>query len=815
VVESLVRDLRYGFRILRRSPAFAATAIVTLGLGIGVNTAIFSVVDAVLWRGLPYPDATSLVLLRDRVGKDGVGAVAYPNFLDWRALSQSFEDLGAWGGADVVVSGGARTEPVSAEEVTPSYFRVLGLTPILGRAFTPQENEVPGRDAVVLIGHGLWQRRYGGDAAILGSTIRLNNNDYTIVGVMPQGFSGLSDAAEAWIPIAMHDVVHRQTARFDFLHTRDVRWLRVIGKLKNGTSLATARSEMETIGAELARAYPKENGERGVLVWSAADRMLGAFRTPMLILLGAVGFVLMIACANVANLVIARSAARGHEFALRAALGAGRGQLTRQLVVEGLLLSGIAAAVSLLVAQWGVHSLTAALPLSLPTFVRGQLDHRVLALTGLLAVATGTLLGVLPAIRAPRAMLNNALRSGGQSGARAPTRRLSGALVVSEVALALMLSIAAVLLIRSLDRLLHVPAGFQQERLVALKFYVPDRPAAAGGRNRFGPDLADFLATLPGVESAAVTDIDPFVWGGIQRAFTIEGRAAISNEEADGIYYQVCGPAYFRTMQIPMEAGREFTAQDAENRPLVVVVSHAFARRYWPAQSAIGKRLKFGPADSSQPWMEVVGVAGDIKFASLRQDPSVGVLYGPLLQSDAIISETAVVRAKGDPTTIIPTLREAIRQRAPDLPVASITTLEQRMRDSAAESRAYASLLGFFAALAIALAVIGVYGVISYWVTERTQEIGIRVALGAGRAQVASLVVRQGLRPIVLGVCLGVLGSVALTRLMSGLLYHTSPLDPVTFVAASGALGVVAVCACLVPTTRATRVDPIVALRRD
>jgi len=815
-VESLAQDIRFAWRTLRNSPGFALVAMLTLTLGIGANTAIFSVVDAVLVRGLPYADADRLMVLRERVGKDGIGSVAYPNYLDWRAWNHSFEDLASWSAFDFVLTGGNEAEPIAGEGVTPSYFSVLGVSAMLGRTFSASENEVPGRDAVALIGYGLWQRRYGSDPHMLGRTLRLNNSDYTVIGVLPNGFLGLSDASEVWIPLVMHDVAFPQTAALDFLHTRGNHWVKVIGRLKSGLPIESARSEMDAIGARLASAYPRENGQRGTWVWNARERMLGGFRTPLLVLLGSVGVVLLIACANVANLMLARSATRGREFAIRAALGAGRGRLVRQLVTEGLVLATAAATAGLVAARWGLRSLLFMLPLSFPPFVHVELDRRIWVFTALLSIGTGLVLGIVPALNDGRLRLNDSLKKNAATTTGGSWKGLSGLFVFCEVALTLVLLIGAALLLKSLDRMLRGPTGFEPDRLLTLKFYVPQRPFTADGRTRFGPELARFLETVPGVQSAAVTYIDPFIWGGIQRGFTIEGHAPISNEDADEIYYQECGPDYFRTMGVPVVAGREFTWRDDKNSPGVVIVSEAFTRRYWPGEVALGKRVKYGPQDSSQPWMQVIGIVGDLKFASLRQDPeSGGVLYGPVLQSHMINGMSAIVRAQSDPANLMGRLREAVRNFDPQVPIANITTVEQRMRENAAQTRSYALLLGLFAALSLVLALVGVYGVISYWVAQRAREIGIRMALGARSGDVVRLVVGLSVKPIAGGVLAGLAGAYGVTGLMTSLLYHVNAADPSIFAVLGLALAIVAIAGCAVPMLRATRVDPISVLRAE
>jgi predicted permease len=814
--EALVQDARYALRTLVKSPGFTAVAVLTLALGIGANTAIFSVVKAVLLRPLPFKDPARLVRVNESVGKGGRSPVAYPNYLDWRAQNTVFEEMAAFGDCEMIVSGTDKPERVYCEQASDTYFPLLGVSAAIGRTFTPEENSTPMKYAVALIGYGLWERRYASDPAILGKMIRLNDFDFTIIGVLPKGFPGYSDSSEVWIPMVMRDAAWPQTAQYDFLHNRDIHFHKVLARLKPGISLATAQAEMETIAARLARAYPKDNGQRGVLVTPASEDYVRSFRAPLLVLLGAVAFVLLIACANVANLVLTRSAVRDRELAIRLALGASRSRLVRQFLTENLLLTAAGAAAGVTLAFWGLDLLVSVLPVSFPSFTRVTLDGGVLVFASVLAAATAMLLTVFPALSSAHGNVNESLKEAAKSTAGLRGRRMGRVLVVSEVALALVLMMGAGLLLKSLSHLLTDSPGFRPDHLVTLRFYVPDRKYEGDGRNRFGPELAERVAQLPGVESAAATFIDPFIWGGLQRGFSVEGHAPISNAEADTVYYQEVGPNYFHTMGIPILQGRDFSTRDSLKVPLVVMVSESFARRYWPGQDPLGKRIKYGDADSSNPWIQVIGVSGNIKYNSLRQVPEVEpVIYGTLLQSEVIINMSLIVRTRTSPEAMLGPLREEMQRIDPAIPVYNVATFSQRMHEDSAETRSYGLLLALFAALALLLAAIGIYGVMGYWVTQRTREMGIRLTFGATPGDLHRLVIGEGARLALLGIGTGALGSFLLTRVMTSLLYEVKPFEPVLFGALATALTGVVVLACYVPARRAMRVDPIVALRYE
>jgi putative ABC transport system permease protein len=791
----------------------------TLALGIGANTAIFSVVNAVLLRPLPYPHPEHLVTVWESVGPNGTNPVAYPNYVDWRAQNQVFEDLAAYSRDDFNLAGDGKAERVVGEVVTDSYFPVLGVKALRGRTFLPEENQTPMAHPVALIGYGLWRRRYGGDLAAIGRTLSINEARYTIVGVMPPSFRGLRGLSEVWIPMMMRDAAWPQTAQFDFLHNRDIHWHLVVGRLRQGITLERARADMAAIGVRLETAYPKENRDRGIGLAPVQAHLVRDLRSPLYVLLGAVGFVLLISCANVANLLLVRAAGREREISVRVALGAGRGRLLRLLLTEGVMLALLGGSLGIGLSVAAVQVLTALFGSQLPDFAPIRVDGSVLAFTFVISVVTGALLALLPALRATRVNLNESLKEGAKDTGGVRGQRISGALVISEMALALVLMTGAGLLLRSFESLLRVNPGFRADHLLTMRFDIPNAKYAGDARQNLGLRLLDRVTRLPGVESAALTYTDPYVWDGINRGYSVEGHARITNEESDEVYCHEVSPNYFRTMGIPLLAGRDFSTQDGRQAPRVVIVNEAFARRYWPAESAVGKRIKYGPLEQSDPkygWMPLVGVVANTKFSSLQQDQnSSPVIYGPLTQSEVIINLSLLVRTKGDPLGMAETLRRSIQDFDSDMPVYSVASLEDRIAGQAGGTRSYAVLLGLFAGLALALSGVGIYGVMAYGVARRAHELGIRMALGAQRRDVLRLVARRGLALTLAGTGIGLAAAFALTRLMASILFGVTPTDGVTFAAVAVLLWAVALLACYIPARRATRVNPLVALRYE
>jgi putative ABC transport system permease protein len=788
----------------------------TLALGIGANTAVFSVVNAVLLNSLPYPEPERLVFVTESIGEGEPKPVAYPNFLDWREQNTLFESLAAYSATDFSFMGTGRAERLLGEIVSDGYFSLLGAQAARGRLFLDEETTVQGRHPVIVLSDALW-KRLGADPGMIGSAVRVNEVSFTVVGVMGEGFKGFSGEAEIWVPMMMRDQLWPQTAKFDFLHNRDVHWHRVVARLKPEASIESAGREMAGIAARLAGEYPKENANRGALVLPAHERMVGGLRSPLVVLMSAVAFVMLIACANVANLMLARAASRSKEIAIRMALGAGRARLVRQLLTESTLIALAGGVAGLLVAVWGVELLVSILPLDLPKFAPVRIDRGVLLFTLGVSLLTGLLLGLVPALQASRPDLNETLKEGGRTSAGGPrSRRVRSLLVVAEIALALVLMISAGLMIKSFQKMSGAEVGFNPDNILMTRFEVPNGKYRGEDRNRVGQQIVERVEQLPGVESVGMTYTNLFVWPGITRGFTVEGFPPPTKSEQDSVYIQDTGPNYFKTMGIPLIAGRDFRVGDDLKSQRVAVVTRSFAGRYWPDASALGKRLKYGPVDSTQPWMTIVGVVEDVKFLDLRQDPSRdAIVYVPLLQSEVVIGLTLVARTSIEPDAVAASVADAIKKFDPEIPVYAATTARERIAEQATETRSYALLMSVFAAVALILSVVGIYGVMSYTVAQRTHEIGIRMALGAKHGDVFRLVAKHGLLLALAGIAIGLAGSVAVTRVMASLLYGVSATDPVTFAAISLLLVGVALAACALPARRAMRVDPMIALRYE
>jgi predicted permease len=811
----LFQDIRYALRLLRRSPGFAAAAMATLALGVGANTAIFTAVRAVLLRPLPFKNASRLAFVTESVGGEPA-PVSYPNYLDWRAQNDVFSEMASFSDSDFILGSGDRPERVFGEVVTDGYFSLLGVRPLLGRAFLPDDNRTPVARPVAVLGEDLWRRRFSADPSIVGSSVAINGGSYVVVGVMPGRFRGFTDRADLWIPMMMRDAAWPQAARFDFLHARDIHWLRVLATLRPGVSLERARKELETIARRLSAAYPGANRDRGAAVVSAHARYVRESRTPLLVLFAAVGLILLIACANVANLVLSRAAGRQRELALRRALGAARGRLLRQNLTESLVLTLSGAILGLAAAAAGSRVLGLVLPIHLPSFSPLSVDGQVLLFAAAVTIGTAIVLALVPLAESRGRTSAEVLKGGAATTPGSGRRRLGGWLVGAEVGFAALLLVGAGLLLRSLARLTDADPGFRTDHLLTMRFYVPDRAFPGDGRSRFGPELARRISELPGVQSAAVTMIEPFEWGGIQRGFNVEGHAPISNAEADTVYYQEVSPGYFETLGIALRRGRDFTARDDRSAPGAVLVSESFARRYWPDQDPVGKRIRFGSAESSQPWMTVVGVAANVKFTSLRQDAAAEpVIYGALLQSEVIINMNLVVRTRSAPGAMAAAVRNAIGRFDAGIPVYDVASLDEKIAGTADSTRTFARLLAGLAAVALTLCAIGIAGVIGYSVARRTREIGIRVALGATRSDVLRLVVGESIRRAGAGLAAGLAGAAVLTRLLRGLLYGVAPVDPATFAVAAALIGAIALAAAYLPARRASRIEPLAALREE
>jgi putative ABC transport system permease protein len=808
LLADFLQDLRYAVRMQRKNPAFTVVAIIALALGIGANTAIFSVVNTVLLRPLPYKDPEQLVMVWEDASHFGFprDTPATANYVDWRDQNNVFTSMAAMEDVNLNLTGVGDPERLKARLVSASLFPLLGVDPQLGRVFTAAEDQ-PGNEYVVLLSYRLWQRRFGGDPAIVGKTLRLSDESYTVVGVMPPRFQFPEPDVELWTPIAFSP---RQIAN------RDRHYLEVVARLKPGVTLQQAQTEMTTIGVRLQQQYPQSNTNLGVAVTSLHEHVVGDIKPALLILLGAVGLVLLIACANVANLLLARAAIRQKEIALRVALGARRLRLIRQFLTESILLSIVGGIVGLLLSYAGLIVLRSFIPENIAQAREISLDLKVLGFTLLVSLITGIIFGLAPAIQAARFNQSETLKEGGRDSATGSGgKRLRGVLVMAEVAVSLVLLIGAGLLINSFLRLRNIDPGFKSDNLLTMKIELPQpKYEAFEKRSAFYTNLVQHVESLPGVRSAAVTTNLPLYRQGNSTSIHIEGRPEPPPGQEPIIVTRTISPGYFDTMGIPLLAGRSFTDHDSETSPTVVVISETMARRYWPGENAIGKRIAAGRVESDKDWMQVIGIVKDVRQFELSAE-SRPQMYLTYRQLDFFVPEDLVVKTDVDPSSLAATVRKAVWDVDKDQPVSDIRTMNEILADSIARQRFSMLLLAVFAGVALLLAAVGIYGVMSYSVAQRTHEIGIRMALGAQTSAVLRLAVGYGLKLVIAGVVIGLIAAFALTRVMSTLLFGVTPTDPATFTVISLLLIGVAAVASYIPARRATKVDPIIALRYE
>ena len=811
----LVQDLRYASRLLLKSPGFTTVAVMALALGIGANTALFSVVNAVLIRPLPYPSPDRLVTVWNRYPKMGLlqASLSGPDYADRRNLNRVFERLGVYTDANLNLTGGGNPERIQGVRASADVFRVLGVQPALGRILLPEEDR-PGGEAVVILSHGLWQRRFGSDRSLVGRSVTLNGKSHTVVGVMPSGFGFPSPQTEMWVPLALTPAQTDPSQRGN-------EYLATVARLKPGATLIQAREDMDRITRRILEASPRATREYfegagwGCAVVPLKEQVVGESRTSLLVLLGAVGFVLLVACANVSNLQLARSATRRTEIAIRTALGAGRWSLVRQLFTESLLLAVLGGTAGLLVAAWGVDLLVRTRPANLPRLEEVSIDSGVLAFTAAISLLAAVLFGLAPAIQLSRANPNEALKEGGR-GATGGLRqhRVQRILVTSQVSLALVLLIGAGLLFRSFRSLQRVDPGFDSKNLLTM--YVSLPPSKYPDAERmlaFFEELLRRLKTLPGVMGSAATTLVPLAEGNWTASFFPEGQEPRTGEALLLASMRLVTPGYFRTMGIPLKRGRDFTERDDSKTPGVVVVDAGAARRLWPGQDPLGKRITFSDSAANATWLTVVGVVGEIKDAALDRESMIHV-YGPYTQRP-VRSMFIALRAGTDPAGILPAVRREVHSIDPDQPLFAVRTMESYVDDALAQPRFRSSLISLFAGIALLLAALGVYAVISYSVAQRTHEIGIRMTLGARTPDVVKLVLGQGLPPILVGTFIGLVTALAFSRVLESLLYGVSARDPATFAGVSLLLVWVALTACFLPARRAARVDPMIALRYE
>jgi putative ABC transport system permease protein len=813
-LENILRDLRYGTRILRQNPGFTAVAILTMALGIGANTAIFSVVYAALLRPLPYYQPAEIATLgetRDQthLPDSSFANTSYPDYIDWTQRAKSFDSMGGYQGDQFIYSGSGNPETLQGGQITASFFSTLGVKMALGRDFLPGE-DVPNAPKIAIVSHVFWEQRLGGNPSVVGQALRLDSQAYTLVGVLPENFDFAPvSSPPIWVPINPTNGLER----------RNLRWLDIIARFKAGVSPAQAYSEMKTINSQLAAAYPQQNASVAIVMGTLRDRIVGKVQPLLLTLLGAVSFVLLIACANVASLFLARVADRRKEIAVRVALGAGRKALVRQFLTESLVIAFAGGGLGLLWSQWGVKLMLAIIPKdeldAMPYLKAAQIDPAVLAFTVFAAVITGILFGVVPAIQMSRTDVNQGLRDEGRgASAGAEKSRLRDMLVVSEIALALVLLAGAGLMVKSVIALMHQDPGFSTQNLLTFAVGLPDNtykddPSAL----RFERAFSDKLRNLPGVQDAAVVNILPLSGNGSTVRFVVEGRPIAQGHE-DECNIREASANYFQVMRVPLIEGRYAGATDVADKPPVVIVNKAFATAYFPNEDPVGKRFRFTYSDK-QPFREIVGVVGNENEGQL-DEPVAPTLYLPFEQSTESYMNFAV-RTKTEPAALIPSVREALREMDREVPLIAPKTMDQIVAESPAVFlRKFPSvLIGSFAGLAMLLAMVGLYGLVSYSVSRRTREIGIRIALGAQSADVFRMILTRGLQLAALGVLLGLAAAAALTQLLSSLLFGVHPIDAITFLCAGLALGLVATFACLIPGRRATNVDPMVALRYE
>jgi len=802
---SITRDVRYAIRMLLRNPGFTAIALLTFAVGIGVNTAVFSVFNGVLLRPLPYPDADRITMMwvdnRAQAIREDIGS--YPNYRDWREQNTTYEHVAAFTGANFTVTGSEEPDRIPGARTTANFHDVIGLTPVMGRLYT-EEHEKVGNDAVVLLSHGLWQRKFGGAMDVIGRTIVLNGVAHEIIGVMPPELR-VPSTAQLWKPLAVSDA--QRNARGSF-------WLPVIGRLKPGVSVEQAQTEISGIADRLEKAYPTAQAGFGANIVSLHRQLVGDIERSLFVLMAAVACVLLIACANLGNLMLGRTAARRKELAIRTALGAQRGRLIRQIVTETFVVALVGSGLGLLMAFWATEFFIRVGSGAIPRADAIAIDGRVLLFTLGLAVIAALLAGLVPALQASRAAVREHLQEGGREGGSGGSRRTRSALIAAEMALAFVLLAGAGILMRTLWNMQDVDRGFKTDRVAVMTLSLPSalfaQPADVTG---FYARLLDRVRALPGVESAATTTgvLMPLVTS--SSGMSIEGRPDPPVGQQIEYPIEVVSPGFFDTLQIPVVAGRVFTEQDRTEAPQVVVVNETFAKQAWPGQDATGRRVKFGQQADQGPWLTVIGVIRDVRRGAVTRAIRPEVYLSSLQGTPR--TQMVIVRTAGDPTGILPAIRREVKALHPQLPLFATGTLDAEVSETLSQPRFRAVLLAGFAAIALLLASIGIYGVTAHAVSQRTQEVGVRMALGAQRSDVLTLILRQHLRPALIGVALGLAGAFALARYLQSMVYGVGATDPVTLIVMGLTLLMVAVAACWIPAQRATRVDALIALRNQ
>jgi putative ABC transport system permease protein len=806
-MRTLVQDLRYGLRLLARSPGFTAIALLTLTLGIGATAAIFSVVDAVLLRALPYRDPQCLVSVFEDLSETGFprNTPAPANYVDWKAQTQIFQDAAAV--ADRVYSltgNGIEPEEVQGAAVTWNLFAVLGIRAALGREFLAEEDR-PGAARVVLISHGLWKRRFGGDSGLVGRQVLVNDQKYTVVGVMPPGFSYPNRDTEIWTPIALTP---------EELANRGGHYLHVVARLRSGVTLAKANAELQVLCTRLARTYPDTNaGISRFFAEPLHDTYTRDARTGLIVLMAAVGFILLIACANIANLLLSRATARRREIAVRTALGAARGRIVRQMLTESALLASGGGVLGILLADWCFNFLTNLIPQDLSRTVALSLDLRVLAFAVAVSLASSFLFGMAPALQVSGIGLNDALKEGGRGAAGPGRGTFRSLLVIGQVALSLMLLVGSGLLLESFAQLRGLDPGFRADHVLTVRLYDAARYRDFTKRSQFFEQVLERVRALPGVKAAGFTSALPLTWDGGTNTFTPEGRVLDRNVTYDA-NNRVVSPGYFEAMRVPLRRGRYFNSGDGPDARAVAIINETMARKFWPNGDALGKRFKFDEPNAKTPWCSIVGVVGDVRQMRLNEAPR-QEMYFPYWQAKGnwMAPRDLAMRTAGNPLDLAAAVRQAVWSIDKDQPVSDVMTMDDILDQEVAQRRVQAALLGGFAALALILACVGIYGVLSYLVTQRTREIGVRVALGARASDVFRTVAGQGMALAAIGIAAGLAVSLLLMRLLSSLLFGVNSADPAAYLSAVTLFAAVALVASYFPARRAARVDPMAALR--
>jgi len=809
-MEVILKDIRYAIRGLLKNRAFTAVAVLTLALGIGANAAIFSVVNAVLLKPLKFQDPDRLVIIWEEATFAGfpLNTPAPGNYLDWKSQNRSFEDMAATADTSFNLTGDGEPERIAAQRVTESFFSLLGVQPLIGRLFTSDEVKV-GSDKVAVLSYELWQSRYGGKREILNSSIQLNGEKYTIIGIMPRGFQFITKEERLWVPLP-----------FDPVETRNSHYLSVVGRLKPGVTLTQAQADMNNIMQRLGKDFPNETfgGKLGAVVLPFREQVAGNVKGSLLMLLVAVSFVLLIACANIASLLLARAASRRREIAVKTALGASRLRIVRQLLTESLMLSLAGGLIGLLLAYWSFNFLQRLIPAGLSLSTNLKLDGPVLLFAVGVSIVTGIVFGLAPALHAARVDLNEALKQSGGRTSSSSGAKLRSATVVFQVALSLVLLVGAGLLIQTLVRLVNQYSFLEPEQVLTLRTELPrtkykDTPQ----RSNFYKQVLDRVQSLPGVISAGYSTSVPLAWKGGTSGFYPEGaKDPIPGMSYDSNHRQVSSD-YLKTLKVALRQGRYFDEHDNAQSMKVAVVNETMARQYWPGQSVIGRRFKLGDPNEDVPWVSIVGVVADVRQMGL-DEPVKAEMYFPYSQVDAqpwFAPRDLAIRTTGDPLKLVNSVREVVRAVDPDQPISNVAVLSDLLGEEAAQRQMGMILLCAFAVLALILASLGIYGVLAYFVAQHRNEIGVRLALGATPLKMLWLVIRKGMALTLIGVVFGVFASFALTRLMRSLLFGVGANDPLTFAAVPLVLLVVSLLACWIPAQRAAKVDPIAALRYE